>query len=85
MTTIESKIIKTIYYARKSLLFDKGNVWVRKDNDKFHVSMSSYEGAELFELVSLYLLDLLTKESVQQKFGMCRDDGLSYFENISEK
>ena len=30
VTTIEEKVIKTIYHARKSLLFDKDNVWVKK-------------------------------------------------------
>ena len=28
--TIEEKLIKTICHARKSLLFDKGNVWIKK-------------------------------------------------------
>ena len=31
LTTIEEKVIKTIYHARKSLLFDKDNVWVKKE------------------------------------------------------
>ena len=30
VTTIEEKVIKTIYHASKSLLFDKDNVWVKK-------------------------------------------------------
>ena len=55
LTTIEEKVIKTIYHARKSLLFDKDNVWVKKDNPKFDVTMGSYDGAELCELVGLYL------------------------------
>ena len=83
MTTIEEKVIKTIYHARKSLLFDKDNVWVTKDNPEFDVAMSSYDGAELCELVGLYLLDLLTKEFDKQNIGLYRDDVLSCFENIS--
>ena len=83
MTTIEGKVIKTIYHARKSLLFDKDNVWLKKDNPEFEVTMGSYDGAELCELVRLYLLDLLTKEFVKQNIGLYRDDGLSCFENIS--
>ena len=83
MTTIEEKVIKTIYHARKSLLFDKDNVWVKKDNPEFDVTMGSYDGAELCELVGLYLLDLLTKEFGKQNIGLYRDDGLSCFENIS--
>ena len=83
VTTIEEKVIKTIYHARKSLLFDKNNVWVKKDNPEFDVTMGSYDGAELCELVGLYLLDLLTKEFGKQNIGLYRDDGLSCFENIS--
>ena len=83
MTTIEEKVIKTIYHARKSVLFDKDSVWVKKDNSEFDVTMGSYDGAELCELVGLYLLDLLTKEFSKQNIGLYRDDGLSCFENMS--
>lgn len=34
----------------------------KKHNAEFDVTMASYEGADLAELVGLYLLDLLTKE-----------------------
>ena len=30
VTNIQEKVIKMIYHARKSLLFDKGNEWVKK-------------------------------------------------------
>ena len=82
MTTIEEKVIKTIYHARKPLLFDKDNVWVNKDNPEFDVTTGSYGSAELWELVGLYLVDLLTKETGKPNIGLYRDDGLSSFENI---
>ena len=66
MTTIEEKVIKAIYHAYKSLLFDKDIISVKKDNPEFAVIIGSYDGLELCKLVGLY-----------------RDDGLSYFENIS--
>ena len=59
-------------------------MWVKKDNPEFYVTMNSYDGAELCELVCLYLLDLLTKKFGKQNIGLYRDDGLSCFENISE-
>lgn len=34
----------------------------KKHNAEFDVTIASYEGADLPELVGLYLLDLLTKE-----------------------
>ena len=45
--------------------------------------MGSYDGAELCELVGLYLLDILTKKFGKQNIGLYRYDGLSCFENIS--
>ena len=39
--------------------------------------MGSYDGGEFCELVGLYLLDLLTKESGKQNIGLHRDDGKS--------
>ena len=46
--------------------------------------MDRYDGAELCELVGLYLLDLLTKGFVKQNIGLYRDDGLSCFQDMSE-
>ena len=83
VTAIEEKLMNTIYHARNSLLFGKGNVWVKKDNPEFDVTMGSYDGAELCELAGLYVLDLLTKDSGKRNIGLYRDDGLSCFENIS--
>ena len=83
VTTIEQKVIRTIYHSSKSLLFDRDNVWIKKDNPEFDVTMGSYDGAELCELVGLYLLDLLAKEFDKKYFGLYRDDGLGCFENIS--
>ena len=82
VTTIEEKVIRTIYHSRKSLLFDRDNEWVKKDNPEFGVTMGSYDGAKLCELVGLYLLDLLAKEFDKKYFGLYRDDGLGCFENI---
>ena len=39
--------------------------------------MGSSDGGEFCELVGLYLLDLLTKESGKQNIGLHRDDGKS--------
>ena len=83
MTTIEEKVIKSIYHARKSLLFDKDNVGVRKDNPDFDLTMGSYDGAGLCELVGLYLEDLVAKKFGKLYIGFFRDYGLCCFENVS--
>ena len=54
---IEDKVINIIKHARKSLLLHNGNAWVEKEgNPLFDVTMGSYDGAEVCELVGLYLL-----------------------------
>ena len=46
--------------------------------------MGSYDGAEVCQLVGLYLLNLLTNEFGKGNIGLYRDDGLSCFQNISD-
>ena len=43
ITTIEEEVITAIFHARKTLLFDKTSIWVKKDNPDFDVTMGSYE------------------------------------------
>ena len=45
--------------------------------------MESYDVVGVCELVGLYLLNLLTKESCKNIISLYRDDGLSCFKNIS--
>ena len=83
ITPIEEGVITTVFHARKSLLFDKTSVWVKKDNSDFDVTMGNYDGAEVCELVGRYLFNLLTNEFGKNNIGLYRDDGLSSFQNIS--
>ena len=45
--------------------------------------MGSFDGAEVCELVGLYLLDILREEFGDNRIGLYRDDGLSCFQNLS--
>ena len=67
--------IKIILQTKKTLLFHNGNPWAKKGNKPFDVSMGSWDGAEVCELVGLYLLSQLT----HLKISVClyRDDGLA--------
>ena len=62
-TSISPKEIEIIMHARKSLLFNKDEPWIKKTNDSaFDVTMGSYYGAEVFELVGLYILPILQEK-----------------------
>ena len=58
----DEKVGKVIMHSRKSLLFDHDNVWVKKENPNFDVTLGSYDGAELLESTGLYILNVLSSE-----------------------
>ena len=79
--TIEHKTLKAILLARKSLLFSKGEIWVKKDKSSFDVTMRSFDGAEICKIVGLYLLDKLSNLLGKENVGLYRDDGLAAINN----
>ena len=70
-------------HTHKSLLFCDGNLWVKKSGAVFDVTMGSFDGAEVCELVGLYLLHLLAKIFGKEAVGLYRDDGLAILRNAS--
>ena len=81
ITHIDKGITDTIVHCRKSLLFDFKDTWVKTkdgDEDLFDVTMGSYDGAEVCELVGLYLLNRFKETCPEVEFGLYRDDGLGY-------
>ena len=65
-----------IHHARKSLMFDSSQIWIKKQRGLFDVTMGAYERAEVCELVGTYVLKVLSKEYIKNKFGLYRGDGL---------
>ena len=83
-TTIGENVINAIKLARKSLLFSKDGTWVKKSgNELFDVTMGSFDGAEVCELVGLYLLDKLSELLGKDNVGLYRDDGLAAVKSTS--
>ena len=82
-TKVLKKDIDLIMHSRKSLLFNNGETWIKKDNENFDVTMGAYDGAEVCELVGIYLQSLLSEKYNKSEFGLYRDDGLAVFDNIS--
>ena len=83
-TKIEDNVINAIKLARKSLLFNKDGTWVKKGDDTlFDVTMGSFDGAEICELVGLYLLDKLSSLIGRKNVGLYRDDGLAAINSSS--
>ena len=75
-TAITDSDIRIIKHARKSLLFHDGLPWVKRDSSNaFDVTMGSFDGAEICELVGLFILSKL-KDTFGNNIGLYRDDGL---------
>jgi len=83
ITAIDNDTHTIIMHARKSLLFDKDNIWTKKSNPSFDVTMGSYDGAEICEIVGLYLLNELRTKCNDLEIGLYRDDGLGIMRNQS--
>jgi len=64
-------------HCRNSLLFDEENIWIKQENQEFDVAIGAYEGAEVFELVDLYLIDILSNVITSSDIGLNGDDGLA--------
>lgn len=80
---IDDSEISIIKHAKRSLLFNDDNCWVKKSKDNFDVTMGSFDGAETCELVGLYLLKQVSSIIPQQSVGLYRDDGLAVIENAN--
>ena len=58
-------------------MFYGDEAWKKKDIDTtFDVTMGSYDGADLCELIGIYIQSLLTNILSKDNMGLYRDDGL---------
>ena len=77
ITPISDQHKTIIYHARNSLLFNNEKPWVERNNQSmFDVTMGSYDGAEICELVGLFILNELSKALGKDRVGLYRDDQL---------
>ena len=85
--TITEQDRSIIFHARKSLLFDKENPWVKCNNSfLFDVTMGSFDGAEVCKLVGLFMLNKLSQKFRNNgNIGLYRDDGLAAFRNMGPR
>ena len=78
-TFISDKELELLNNARKTILFTEDSPWT-KTNGTFDVSMGSYDGAEVAELVGLLILNEMNSRFHNLSFGLYRDDGLAVYE-----
>ena len=84
-TDISDENLRIIKHCRKSLLYNNHEPWKKKDTESyFDITMGSYDGAEVCELVGIYLLFLLASIIDKKNSGLYHDDGLIFLRNVNE-
>ena len=77
ITTVSDDGITIIKHARKSVLFHNNHTWSKRNTDIFDVTMlGSFDGAEVCELVGLFILNSLQK-LFRENVRLHREDGLA--------
>ena len=83
---ISKEDIRIIKHCRKSLLFYGNEAWKEKDADTtFDVTMGSYDGAELCELIGIYIQSFLTNIVSKDNMGLYKDGGLFILRKINKE
>jgi hypothetical protein len=73
ITAISGAHVAVIKHARKLLLFHQDKTWVKINNEiMFNATMGSYDGAEICELVGIFILSKLEAKSERTKL-VCTD------------
>ena len=81
---IPDKDISIIMQSRRTLLFNNKEPWLKKSgNEEFDVPLGCFDGAEVCELVGVYILHLLRTVMRKDNVGLYRDDGLGILRNSS--
>ena len=57
---------------------------MKKEGGSFYVTIGAYDGAQVCELIGIYMLYLIRKKYDSKNIGLYRDDGLAVFKNVSE-
>ena len=83
-SAIPDEFENILWHCRKSFLFHNKDVWTKQKDSDFDVTMGSFDGAEICELLGLYLLNSLKKEFGSASIGLYRDDGLACCEKTSD-
>ena len=67
----------------KSLLYNNGEPWAKIEDSNFDVTMGAYDGAEVCELIGIFMLSQLSNHINKEQIGLYRDDGLAIVKNTS--
>ena len=61
-----------MYHARISLLFSNEKPWIKRERNLFDVTMRAYDGAEVCELVGIFMLNRISEKYNKNDAGLYR-------------
>ena len=73
ITEITKDELEIMIHSRRSFLFTDESLWKKKDRSNFDVTMGSFDGVEVCEMVGLFLLHQLEQVIPKQNIGLYRD------------
>ena len=83
-TDIPDDDVQIIIHSCRTVLYHNNKIWIKKSNrDNFDVPMGSFHGAELCELIGLFMLEKLKGTFDDGNFGIYRDDGLAVVNKLT--
>ena len=77
------KNVEVMFHARKTVLYNDGEPWVKKEGASFDVTMGAYDGADVCEVICIYMLYLIGKKYNSKYIGVYREDGLAVFKSVN--
>ena len=80
---ITRKDVEVIFQARKSVLYNNAELWVKKEDSGFDFTMGEYDGAEVCKLIGICMSYLIGKKYDWEIIGLYKDDGPAVFKNVS--
>ena len=80
-TQIDDDAIQIIQHSRKSLLFNEKEAWIKNRDSLFDVTMGSFDGAKICELVGLFILNKLSNIIPKKDLGLYHNDRLTVLRN----
>ena len=85
---ITDKDTNLIIQSCKSVLTHNNKTWEKINSEnQFNISMGSFNGAEICDLVGLFLLNEINKSNIfnHNEFGIYRDDGMAVIRSKSPR
>ena len=80
---ITRKDVEVISHAWKSVLYNDGEPWLKKEGGSFDITIGANDGAEVCELIGIYMSYLIGRKYDSKSIGLYRDDELAAFKYVN--